>query len=100
MPEKGTKLEPFIKDVEGRIRYAVDWGSWLAKNAPADTLSTSAWAVISGTVTLESDVSNTTIASVLVVGGVSGEKAAIRNRVTTAGGQTNDQTIYIKVKDK
>lgn len=98
----GTSQDPFIKDPDAILDYAVSWASWLAE--VSDTLATSAWLVITAAtippLLIDSDVSNTTIATVWLSGGKSGTKYALRNRVTTANGRTDDRTIYVKVKDK
>lgn len=94
----GTKLDPFIKDPNAVLDYAVSWAAWLAE--VADTLVTSTWSVLSGTVAIDSDVSDTTVATVWLRGGAVGEKCSLLNRVTTAAGRIDDRTIYVKIKEK
>lgn len=98
----GTSTDPFIKDPDARLDYAVSWAAWLAE--VSDTLATSAWTIITAAtvppLVLDSDVSNTTIATVWLSGGKAGTKYALRNRVTTAGGRTDDRTVYVKVTEK
>ena len=94
----GTSKDPFIKDPDAVLDYAVSWAAWLAE--VSDTLATSVWSVLTGTVEIDSDVSNTTVATVWLSGGAAGEKCTLLNRVTTAGGRTDDRTIYLKIKEK
>lgn len=96
---KGEKPKPFIKDPNAVMDFGVDWSNWLG----VDTLSTSAWSITttatSPALVIDSDVSNTTVATVWLSGGKVGTKYALLNRVTTAGGRTNDRTIYVQVKE-
>lgn len=94
----GTKTDPFIKDPNAVLDYAVSWTAWLAE--VSDTLVTSVWSVLTGTVQIDSDVSDTTIATVWLTGGAAGEKCSLLNRITTADGRTDDRTIYVKIKEK
>ena|SRR5687767_11151656 len=94
----GTKLDPFVKDPNAVLDYAVSWAAWLAE--VSDTLVTSVWSVLTGTVQIDSDVSNTTVATVWLTGGAAGEKCSLRNRITTADGRIDDRTIYVKIKEK
>ena len=94
----GTKLDPFIKDPNAVLDYAVSWAAWLAE--VGDTLVASVWSVLTGTVQIDSDVSSTTVATVWLRGGAAGEKCSLLNRITTAGGRIDDRTIYVKIKEK
>lgn len=97
----GEALTPFIKDPNAVLDYAVSWAAWLAE--VSDTIVTSAWAVlddVDSTLIIDSDVSNTTVATVWLSGGTLDRKYALRNRISTAGGRIDDRTIYVKIKEK
>lgn len=92
----GTKVDPYIKDPDSIRTFGVDWASFL------DGLgfSVSAWIIVSGSVAIDSDTTSGTKALVKLTGGTSGEKCALRSRVTRVDGERDDQTIYIKIKEK
>lgn len=95
----GTKTEPWIKDPDAILDYDVDWTKWLG----ADTLATSAFAIVTAAtvpaLVIDSNSNTTTVSKVWLSGGKSGTKYELRNRITTAGGRTNDRTVYVKVKE-
>lgn len=96
----GEKLHPFIKDPDAILDYAVSWAAWLAE--VSDTLLISTWSILENpgdALVVETDVSNNTVATIWLSGGTVGMKYALLNRVTTAGGRTNDRTIYVKIRE-
>lgn len=98
----GIKDDPYIKDPDSIIDFGVSWAAWLAE--VSDTLQTSAWAIVTAVtdppLVIDSDVSDTMIATVWLSGGKVGTRYAVRNRITTVGDRTDDQTIYVKIKEK
>lgn len=95
MPE-GTKVDPYIKDPDSIRTFGIDWATFLNGQA----FSASAWTVTSGTVSIDSNTTSTTFSLVKLTGGAVGEKCALRNRVTRTDGERDDQTIYVKIKEK
>lgn len=97
----GTKAEPFIKDPNAIMDFGVTWAAWLA--SMSDTLATSAWSILTAAtipaLVIDTNTSNTTIATVWLSGGLLGTRYALLNRVTTAGGRTNDRTIYVLIRE-
>jgi hypothetical protein len=89
----GTKTNPYIKDPDAELDYTINWAAY------GDTISTSIFTVPTG-ITLETQSHTTTTTTVWLSGGTVGQKYAIQNRVTTAGGRTDDRTIYVKVKNR
>lgn len=83
------------KDPDAVLDYVVNWATWL----DGDTISTSAFTVPAG-ITKDSESNTTTTATVWLSGGTAGTWYAILNRITTAAGRTNDQTIYVQVKEQ
>ena len=98
----GTKITPFIKDPDAVKDYGVTWATWLA--TVSDTIATSAWSIITTAtvppLVIDSEVNSTTVATVWLSGGLAGTRYALRNRVTTAGGRTDDQTVYVEVRER
>lgn len=93
----GTKSDPYIKDPDSLQRtFGIEWANFL-EGLP---FSTSVWTVIEGAVVIESDTVSGTLSLVQLSGGTTGEKCALRNRVTRSDGEMDDQTIYVKIKEK
>ena len=87
--------QSFIKDPNAVLDYTVDWSEWL----DGDTISTSSWTVATG-LTKASDSKTSTAATAWLSGGTVGVTYEATNRIVTAGGRTEDRTIYIMVMEK
>lgn len=87
----------YRKDPDATLDYQVDWSAWLG----TDTISVSSWIAASG-ITTGSPASShtTTTATVWASGGTAGEVYTLTNRIVTAGGRTNDQSIVIQVSEQ
>lgn len=88
-------MKTFIKDPDAVIDYQVDWWAWLDE----DTISSSSWIVPAG-ITKDSDSYTDKAATIWLSGGTAGQSYELTNRITTAGGRTDDRTITITVKQK
>lgn len=86
----------FGKDPAGIIDYTVRWTSWLPSG---DTISTSSWTVPAGIVKV-SESNTTTDAVIFLASGTLGQIYEVTNRIVTAGGRQNDQTISILIEEK
>jgi hypothetical protein len=86
----------FIKDPAGIIDYTVRWSSWLPSG---DTISSSSWTVPAGLVKV-SEANTTTDAVIFLASGTVGQIYEVTNRIITAGGRQNDQTISILIEEK
>lgn len=95
MSTLGTKTNPYIKDPNAELDYTVNWASYLG----ADTISSSDWTVPDG-ITNELEANTTTTATVWLSGGTVGTKYHLVNRIVTAGGRTDDRSVYVKVKER
>jgi hypothetical protein len=91
----GTKTNPYIKDPNAVLDYVVNWATFLG----ADTISSDSWIVPVG-ITSASESNTTTTSTIWLSGGTIGQKYALTNRIVSAGGRTEDRTIYVKVKEK
>jgi len=85
----------FEKDPDATVDFTVDWTDWLE----SDTLSTGTWVVPAGITNVSSQYT-TVKDTVFLSGGTVNNTYAIINRISTAGGKTNDQTIYVLVKEQ
>jgi hypothetical protein len=83
------------KDPDAVLDYTIDWGDWLGE----DTLATSEWTVPDGITAGATSITGTTT-TIWFSGGEVGETYTIHNRITTAGGRTNDQTFKITCIEK
>lgn len=84
-----------LKDPAAVIDYLRDWSEWLGE----DTILTSTWIAPAG-ITVEDDTHTTTTATVWLSGGDVGLSYEVTNRVTTAGGRTDDRTMTIVVRER
>jgi hypothetical protein len=85
----------FTKDPDAVLDYQVDWSAWLASAlGGADTIATSTWIVPDG-ITKNSDTHTDNTATLWVSGGTAGTAYNLVNRITTAGGRTNDLTLRL-----
>lgn len=82
-----------IKDPDAVKDYGVNWLAWLG----SDTIATSVWSVPAG-ITEVSESETTTASTIWLSGGSAGEDYELVNRITTAGGRTEDRTIVIPVR--
>lgn len=91
----GTSLNPYRKDPDSVVDFAIDWSEYL----DTDVISTSNWTVESG-ITEDSSSNTTTVSTIFVSGGTARTKYQLTNRITTGGGRTEDQSIFIYVQEK
>lgn len=88
----------FSKDPDAVLDYTLDWSSWL-NSAGGDVIATSVWTVPAGIATVGNTNSGNQT-TVWLSGGTAGQSYAVSNRITTAGGRTEDRTIQINVVDR
>ncbi len=86
------------KDPNSTLDYSVDWSTWLKAVDPDDTITSSTWLVTGATV--DSDTHDDTTATVWLSGGTVRVWITATNRITTAGGRTDDRTLRISVTEK
>jgi hypothetical protein len=84
------------KDPNDSAVYRIDWTDRLA----GDSISTSTWTLLQGSVALGSSSNTTTTATVLITGGTIGETATIVNRVTVSSGEQWEQTVKLPVRKR
>lgn len=84
------------KDPDSVLDYSVDWSNWLPTG---DTIATSTWTIPAG-LTKDSQSATTTVAVVWLSGGTAGTDYEIINRIVTAEGRTQDQTMSLKCRER
>lgn len=88
-----------LKDPNAVLDYRLDWDaagdSWLA----GDTIATSAWTLDPG-ISQTSATNTTTTATVWLSGGTAGSEYRVTNRITTAGGRTEDRSFRVRVAER
>lgn len=83
------------KDPDAVLDYELNWSAWLN----GDSIATSTWDVPSG-LTKVSDSFTSTATKIWLSGGSYGQTYAIRNRITTAAGRTDDRTVSLRIRQK
>lgn len=85
------------KDPDSLVDYGIDWTDYLASNQ--DSIESSSWEVPVG-LTEEGDSHTEDHTFVWLRGGTVGNTYAVTNRIVTAGGRTEDETIYILCEER
>ena len=91
------RYDAIRKDPDAVEDFANDWTAYLADDS--DTISTSAWSVTSGKVTIDSDTNTTTKATVWLSGDP-GTMSEVQNRIVTTAGRTKDWTMRVYGREK
>ncbi len=87
---------PLPKDPDDIADYQVDWS---ARLEVGETIETSTFAVVLGSVTIDSQDFSGALTTVWLSGGEAGESCQIRNRITTSGGRQWDATARLRIRE-
>ncbi len=87
---------PQAKDPDDIADYQMDWSNRLEEG---ETLETSTFTVVQGSVEIDSQDFNGGLTTVWLSGGTAGEVCLIRNRVTTDQGRQWDNTGRLRVRE-
>ena len=82
------------KDPDETLDYQINWSDRLG----ADTINTSTYSVVSGTVAIVSQSSADSTSTVIVSGGVDGETALLQCRIVTTGTNTLEETVSLPIR--
>lgn len=85
-------------DPDSVVDYAINWSAQLDAWGD-DTIDTSTW-IVPDELVAEEESHTTTVATVWLSGGTVGELHRITNRITTAGGRTDDQSFMLRVAEQ
>ncbi|RNL66228.1 hypothetical protein EFK50_00970 [Nocardioides marmoriginsengisoli] len=89
----------FTKDPDSKLDYLANWagtgpkGPWLKDG---DTIATSEWIVPAG-LTKTDEANTDTTATIWLSGGTLGQSYEVVNRITTAQGRGEDQTLHFDI---
>ena len=86
----------YVHDPDAVLDYTIDWAGVIGD----DPLSTSAWAVTAGDVTIDSDTLSGSLTQVWVSGGTPGVTAELTNHIVTVDGREDDRTITLVIKER
>ena len=86
---------PVPKDPNATKDYEVDWSDWLG----GDTISASSWTLPAG-ITQQSAAFTSTTTTIFLSGGTEGNTYQLLNRITTAGGRSDDRTVELMVSEQ
>ena len=86
---------PHPKDPDSDLDYICDWSDWLGN----DTITDSSWVIPEG-LTESGDDYNSTVTTIWLKGGVSGESYTLTNKITTSGLRTVERNIILRVKER
>lgn len=91
------------KDPNEVLDYDVNWGDdptyGLGRLEVGETISTSTFSVVEGTVVIDSSSHTTATATVWLSGGAAGERCKILNRIVTSAARTYDHTETLRIRD-
>lgn len=87
-----TFYDAETKNTAAVLDYERDWSTWLGE----DTISTSTW-IVPGGITVNNESHTPTAATIWLSGGTEGRDYELINRVTTAGGRTEEARVLIIV---
>jgi hypothetical protein len=88
-------MKGFVKDPNATLDYSFDWGPWL----DGDTIDTSVW-IVESPIAPTNEANDTTTTRVFLAGGSHGSNYLITNRITTAGGLTDDRSFEVRVRNR
>ncbi len=74
--------------------FGIDWSADIGSN----TIASSVWTVVSGTITIVADSHTTKTTTVRLHGGVVGTKPAVLNHIILSDGEELELTCSIKIK--
>lgn len=93
-------MTTFIKDPDAYLDYGMDWTNWL----DGDAIVTSTWLVPGNSGLTQSNSSVNAAATVTTVWLAGGTIAAapwmVTNRITTAGGRTEDRSFLLTIRER
>lgn len=93
-----TDRPTIIKDPQAVLDYAQDWAAWL--QAAGDTLASATVDAEASLVTQGPPTIDAGTISVMVGGGTPGKTHRLTFTVVTAGGRTDQRSVYLRIKDR
>jgi hypothetical protein len=84
------------KDPGEVLDYQIDWSALL----DGDTIDASSFAVLSGSVVVDSDSIDNVTTTVWLSGGTLNETCTIENTIETAVGRTFQQSVRLRIRER
>lgn len=91
-----------LVDPDSALTWEHDWSDWLDSVSPADTIASQQWSIepLDGTSPETPTLTNDDTAIVTVSGMQAGKVYRLTERITTAGGLTDDRTIVLRCEER
>ena len=86
----------FQKDPDEVLDFTFNWSDVL----DGDEIVTSSWTRDSGDATIASQTNTVSTATVWLSGGTDTTDTLVRNRITTNGGRTYEETLRVQVRSR
>ena len=87
----------FVKDPADVLDYTRDWTNQLVPRD--DTIATSTWTAPTG-ITKDDETNDDLTSTVWLSGGTAGDTYEVPCTITTTGGRTLEQSIWIRVENR
>lgn len=84
------------KDPDAVLDYSIDWADWLAD--VSDTISSHS-VTVNG-MTKNTSTNTTTKVTAWLQGGAAAQMPSATYQIVTAGGRTDERTIYFNIKER
>ena len=84
------------KDPESILDYSMDWSAWLL--GVEDSIST--YTVVGVDCTVQNSSKNGNVLTAWISGGTIGQSASVTFKIVTAGGRTDERTVYFNIKQR
>ena len=107
MAHKIDVVKVFVKDPDAMLLYTFDWANSGPNDGSLDddgwlqgaTISSSSF-IIHADLTNVIDANTTTTATIKLSGGKNGKVYIVTNRIVTNGGETEDRSIQVNVRQR
>lgn len=92
-----TEKNTILKDPQAVLDYSFDWTAWLTPLT--DTILTASF-IVDPSLSVVTQFKSTMIATVFISGGALNRRVPVTCRIVTAGGRTDERTIYLKILNR
>lgn len=96
------RLEWDFKDPDEVLDFDIDWESALTdEEGNVDVINASDWSLtVAGGLTIDSEQFTNQATKIWLSDGTLGANCELLNRITTTGGRTLDQTVFLKIRKR
>lgn len=96
-------LNGTVKDPSAVLDYAIDWLGYLSGVTPPLTIASSTWVVSpveTGGLAMSSEAVEGSKTSLRLSAGIVGHTYRVTNRITVAGGLTDERSFLVRVENR